>query len=32
MDGDFLLLYLEPCGCFVEHPEEADLLLAMNND
>jgi hypothetical protein len=31
LDSDFLLLYLEPCGCFVEPPEETDLLLAMNS-
>ena len=28
---DFLLPYLEPCGHFVEQPEEADVLLAMNS-
>jgi hypothetical protein len=31
IDCDFLLSYLEPFGHFIELPEDADLLLAMNS-
>jgi spore maturation protein CgeB len=31
IDCEFLLPYLEPFGCFVDRPEDADLLLAMNS-
>jgi hypothetical protein len=31
IDCEFLLPYLEPFGRFVDRPEDADLLLAMNS-